>query len=225
MRELPDYLRPLPGPNDPGAERRAGRGPEADEAEVKRHPRPDPAARRGHSGGFITDVIVDLGFATREQVDQAIEQSRTAGRAARGGAARAGRRSTPSSSPGRRRALRARLRRPRRLPGGHGRGQPDLGQVGAPPPGGAGRLRRRGDPAAGDGGPANVLALDDVQMATGLNCRVAVAPAGDIEALIGKLEHAAEHRRRGDRRGRRRSRRGGRRPRSPTSAPRPRTRR
>src|SRR5206468_596175 len=35
--------------------------------------------------------------------------------------------------------------------------------------------------------PANVLALDDVQMATGLNCRVAVAPAGDIDALIGKL--------------------------------------
>ena len=26
--------------------------------------------------------------------------------------------------------------------------------------------------------PANVLALDDVQMATGLNCQVAVAPAG-----------------------------------------------
>jgi len=35
--------------------------------------------------------------------------------------------------------------------------------------------------------PANVLALDDVQMATGLNCRVAVAPSHDIEALVGKL--------------------------------------
>jgi type IV pilus assembly protein PilB len=35
--------------------------------------------------------------------------------------------------------------------------------------------------------PANVLALDDVQMATGLNCRVAVAPAHDIDALVGKL--------------------------------------
>ena len=35
--------------------------------------------------------------------------------------------------------------------------------------------------------PANVLALDDVQMATGLNCRVAVAPGEDIEALVGKL--------------------------------------
>src|SRR5581483_4826355 len=35
--------------------------------------------------------------------------------------------------------------------------------------------------------PANVLALDDVQMATGLNCHVAVAPAHDIDALISKL--------------------------------------
>ena len=35
--------------------------------------------------------------------------------------------------------------------------------------------------------PTNLLALDDVQMATGLNCAVAVASAGDIEALVTKL--------------------------------------
>jgi type IV pilus assembly protein PilB len=35
--------------------------------------------------------------------------------------------------------------------------------------------------------PANVLALDDIQMATGLSCRVAVASEEDIEALIGRL--------------------------------------
>ena len=35
--------------------------------------------------------------------------------------------------------------------------------------------------------PTNVLALDDVQMATGLNCAVAVAPYNDIEGLITKL--------------------------------------
>src|SRR5262249_3457766 len=35
--------------------------------------------------------------------------------------------------------------------------------------------------------PTNVLALDDVQMATGLNCAVCVAPAHDIEALVSKL--------------------------------------
>ena len=35
--------------------------------------------------------------------------------------------------------------------------------------------------------PANVLALDDVQMATGLNCQVAVAPGADIDSLVSKL--------------------------------------
>ena len=35
--------------------------------------------------------------------------------------------------------------------------------------------------------PANVLALDDIQMMTGLNCRVAVAAEEDIEALISRL--------------------------------------
>ena len=35
--------------------------------------------------------------------------------------------------------------------------------------------------------PANVLALDDVQMATGLSCNVAVAPAHAIDALVTKL--------------------------------------
>ncbi len=35
--------------------------------------------------------------------------------------------------------------------------------------------------------PTNLLALDDVQMATGLSCSVAVAPASDIEGLISKL--------------------------------------
>ena len=35
--------------------------------------------------------------------------------------------------------------------------------------------------------PTNVLAVDDIQMATGLDCRVAVAADEDIEALIGRL--------------------------------------
>ena len=45
--------------------------------------------------------------------------------------------------------------------------------------------------------PANVLAVDDIQMLTGLNCRVAVAAEVDIEALIGRAQHARERRRRG----------------------------
>ena len=41
--------------------------------------------------------------------------------------------------------------------------------------------------------PANVLAVDDIQMMTGLQCRVAVAAEEDIDALISRmnrLEHA-----------------------------------
>ena len=35
---------------------------------------------RGHSGMFITDVIVELGYATRERVDEVINEARVAGR-------------------------------------------------------------------------------------------------------------------------------------------------
>ena len=35
--------------------------------------------------------------------------------------------------------------------------------------------------------PANVLAIDDIRMITGLNCRVAVAAAEDVDALIRRL--------------------------------------
>jgi type IV pilus assembly protein PilB len=35
--------------------------------------------------------------------------------------------------------------------------------------------------------PTNLMALDDVQMGTGLSCAVAVAPASDIDGLISKL--------------------------------------
>jgi len=35
--------------------------------------------------------------------------------------------------------------------------------------------------------PANVVAVDDIQLATGLDCQVAVAAAEDIESLIGRL--------------------------------------
>ena len=91
-------------------------------------PRADAAARqRGSSAMFITDVIVELGYATRE----------------RGRRGRSTRRAPPGRSPEAllleqqrdrrrpalardRRALRARPRRPRRLPRRHGRGEPDL---------------------------------------------------------------------------------------------------
>ena len=73
--------------------------------------------------------------------------------------------------------------------------------------------------------PTNLLALDDVQMATGLSCAVAVAPADDIEGLVTKIgtmqstvaDAITEDERGGG------GLRGGRPPRSPTCAPRLRT--
>src|SRR4029079_13370950 len=72
-RDLPDYLRPVPGPD---AQAAAAAPP--DEAPVG-PPGLTPPRKRGHSPGFLTDVIVELGFATREQVDEAIAQARTSG--------------------------------------------------------------------------------------------------------------------------------------------------
>src|SRR5205807_7329001 len=39
-----------------------------------------PPTRRGGSGRFLTDVIVELGYADRERVDAAVEAARQAGR-------------------------------------------------------------------------------------------------------------------------------------------------
>ena len=116
MRELPDYLRPLPGPNEGSGQRREAAAPEHPQPEDSGTPgliRADAAA--GHSGGFITDAIVDLGYATREQVDAGDHRSpATAGRRPEEILHRAGGDRRRAALPSDRRALRARLRRPRR---------------------------------------------------------------------------------------------------------------
>ena len=79
-RELPGYLRPVPGPEDPGGANEAtATAPSSPALEAEKTGLIPPMSP-GHSGAFITDAIVDLGYATREQVDQAIAQSRTAER-------------------------------------------------------------------------------------------------------------------------------------------------
>ena len=185
MRELPDYLRPLPGPNDPGASAAQAAAP-GDEAESSGTPGLIPPMRRGHSGGFITDAIVDLGYATREQVDQAITQSR------------AGRRPeellTEQGAIDFEQLSRATAER-------YGLDYVDLAlfnvDMGAANLVPAKSARRHqvlpvsfideSTLLLAMADPTNLLALDDVQMATGLNCAVAVASAGDIEGVITKL--------------------------------------
>ena len=136
---------------------------------------------------FVTDVIVELGYATRERVDEVINEARVAGR-------------SPE----------ALLRDHNVIDGDqlsraiaerYGLDHLDL-NVYKVDMGAANLLsvtaarRYRAIPvgyvnqetlllAMAD--PANVLAVDDIQMMTGLSCRVAVAAEDDIDALIGRM--------------------------------------
>ena len=68
----PTHLRPVPGPGQATA-------PElpASEGEVSGL---TPPRSRLRSTGFVTDVLIELGFCPPETVGQAIEQARSAGR-------------------------------------------------------------------------------------------------------------------------------------------------
>jgi len=146
-----------------------------------------PPLTRSHSGRFITDVIVDLGFATAEQVQQVIEEARAAG-------------VSPEAL-----MLQQNLidgdQLSRAVAERYGLDHVDLNtfQVDM----GAANLisvsiarRYRAVPVSfldeqtvmlATADPANVIAVDDIQMMTGLNCQVAVAAEIDIETLIGRL--------------------------------------
>jgi len=162
---------------------------EAEGAETEESQKPGliPPRRRGHSGHFITDVLVELGYVAAEQVERAISDSRAAGRSPEELMLDQGLINSDQLS----RAMAERYgldyvdlnlyqvdmaaanlvsvsaaRRTRAVPVGHVDKETLL-------------------LAMAD--PANVLAVDDIQMATGLNCKVAVAAPDDIEALIARL--------------------------------------
>jgi type IV pilus assembly protein PilB len=178
-RELPDYLHPVPSPEAQAA------APE--QAPPAGTPGLTPPRQRVHSGSFVTDVIVELGIASREQVDEAIEAARTLDQ-------------TPEEILLNRNVIDAQ-RLAQATAERYGLDYVDLAVYRVDT--GAANLisvktarRYQVVPIAfvdeqtlllAMADPANVLALDDVQMATGLSCRVAVASAGDIEALVGKL--------------------------------------
>jgi type IV pilus assembly protein PilB len=74
-----------PGPAGNGAEANGSPSQAPPGTDVRRQsgdsgvPGLTPPSRRGGSGRFITDHIVELGYATRERVDLAIENARTKG--------------------------------------------------------------------------------------------------------------------------------------------------
>jgi type IV pilus assembly protein PilB len=145
-------------------------------------------SRRGSSQRFLTDVIVDMGLASRRQVDDALESSRTSG-------------TTPErvlidngslTHDGLARALAER----------YGLDHLDLGVFSVDMSAAnlvstAVAKRYQAVPVAfadkrtllvAMADPSNVLAVDDIAIMTGYEIRVAVAPPDDIAALVSRLD-------------------------------------
>ena len=174
------HLRPVPGSG--GSAAPALTAPPAGEI-----PGVTPPLQRGHSHGFTTDVVVELGYATREDVTRAIEAARAAGR-------------TPESLLLSEETING-DQLSRAIAERYGLDHVDLtsyhvdfGAAGLFPVTMARRYmavpvgyinQQTLLVAAAD--PANVLAADDIQIATGLDCRIAVAAEEDVEALLSRL--------------------------------------
>jgi len=139
------------------------------------------------SGRFVTDVLVDLNYLPRERVDQAILESRSAGRSPEQLLVEQG-----AISPDQ--LARATAERYGLDHLDLNAFQVDMAAANLLPV--ASAKRYRAIPVGFENpqtllvamaDPADVLAADDIQMATGLTCRIAVATAEDIEALVGKV--------------------------------------
>ena len=177
--QYPSHLRPVPdfgGATAPALEPEQGGTPGL-----------TAPLQRGHSRGFITDVLVELGSASPEAVAAAIEAARTAGRTPEALLLEQGTINEDKLS-------RATAER-------YGLDHLDLSLYNVDLAAAAlfpvtMARRYRAVPvgfldqqtllvAAAD--PANVLAVDDIQIATGLDCHIAVAAPGDVDALLTRL--------------------------------------
>ena len=142
---------------------------------------------RVHSAAFVTDVLGELGYVSEEVVKQAIDAARTAGRPperllleqgainpdqlSRAVAERYGLDHVDLS------AYKVDMAAANLIPVTTAR------RYNAIPVGFVDKetlLVAMAD-------PTNLLAVDDIKIATGLDCRVAVAPEEDIESLMGRL--------------------------------------
>ena len=180
--DRPDYLRPVPA----GEQLQDATAPAIDPY-AGGTPGLTPPLSATRTSRFITDVIVDLGYMSAERVEQVIAEARTAGRSPESLMVEQGLLGADQLS----RAIAER----------YGLDHIDLDiynidMAAANMVTVAAARRFRAVPvgfidtdtlllAMAD--PANVLAIDDVQMMTGLNCRVAVAAEVDVDGLISKL--------------------------------------
>jgi type IV pilus assembly protein PilB len=178
-RDSPGHLRPVPDSGDSTA-------PVLD-PEAGGTPGLTPPVARGRSSGFITDVLVDLGYVPEDRARVAIEEARTA--------------SSPPEELLLQQGAVSMDQLSRAVAERYGLDHIDLSvyhvdmaAANLIPVNTARRYRALPvgfvDPktllvATAD--PTNVLAVDDIQIATGLDCRIAVSAAEDIESLIGRL--------------------------------------
>ncbi len=178
--DYPSHLRPVPDSGGSAA-------PALEQPREGGTPGLTPPVERGHSRGFITDVLVELGFVAEPTVRAAVEVARTAGKPPEALLLEQG--AVTEEQLSRATAERYGLDHVDLAVYGVDMGAAALFPVG---------LARRymAVPvgyidqdtllvAAAD--PANVLALDDIQIATGLDCRIAVAARGDVEGLLTRL--------------------------------------
>jgi type IV pilus assembly protein PilB len=180
-RDFPSHLRPVPTSGDSTAPAPAL------EPESTGTSGLTPPQTRGRSSGFVTDVIVDLGYVGDERARQAIEEARTAGRPPERLLLEQGAISADQFS----RAVAER----------YGLDHIDLTayqvDMAAANLVSVNTARRylaipvgfidKETLLVAMADPTNVLAIDDIQIATGLDCRVAVAAEEDVEALLGRL--------------------------------------
>ncbi|HEX2070823.1 MAG TPA: ATPase, T2SS/T4P/T4SS family [Thermoleophilaceae bacterium] len=177
----PPHLRPVPSPGSVDAATAHAHASDPDPGTGLTPPR--QASARGR---FISDVVVELGFAPRERVDAAVDEARASGRTAEQVLVESGA-LTPEQLA---RATAERF-------GLHHVDlnvyKPDLGASNLIPPQAA---RRFGAvPIGFDEGsllvamvdPSNVLALDDMKLLTGHELRPVVASPDDIAALISRM--------------------------------------
>jgi type IV pilus assembly protein PilB len=178
-REYPSHLRPVPDSGDSTAP--------ALDPEAHGTPGLTPPLARGRSSGFVTDVLVDLQYVSEQRARQAIEEARTAARPPEQLLLEQGAVTADQLS-------RATAER-------YGLDHVDLSayhvDMAAANLISVNTARRykalpigfldRETLLVAMADPTNVLAVDDIQIATALDCRVAVAAEEDIDALIGRL--------------------------------------
>ncbi len=178
-RDPRSHLRPVPESGDSTA-------PAFDPA-AGGTPGLTPPMVRGRSSGFVTDVLVDLGFVPEERARHAIEEARTAGQPPERLLLDQGAIDADQLS----RAVAERYGLDHVDLASY---QVDMAAANLISVNTARRYRAlpvgfvdKATLLVAMADPTNVLAVDDVQIATGLDCRVAVAADEDIDALIGRL--------------------------------------